>query len=335
MKNKQKKFMKKKIPVFALSAMLLALCGSATAQRPKKVPRIGYLDAASLSASEGRIGAFQQGLRDLGYVEGKNIIIEWRYAEGKYDRLRELAAELVHLRVDVIVTAGASVTRAAREATSTIPIVMSQDPDPVGNGFVTSLARPEGNITGLSAMVADLSGKRLELLKEIIPKLSRLAVFETSTNAGNAQQLKETKVAAEAFRLKLQELDVLGLKDVENGFRAASKGRADAGLVLSSAVTTSYRKQFADFAVKNRLPVTYPRTDFVEGGGLMSYGVNVIDLDRRAATYVDKILKGVKPAELPVEQPTKFEFIINLKAAKQVGLTISPNVLAQADRVIR
>ena len=218
--------MKKKIPVFALSAMLLALCGSATAQRPKKVPRIGYLDAASLSASEGRIGAFQQGLRDLGYVEGKNIIIEWRYAEGKYDRLRELAAELVHLRVDVIVTAGASVTRAAREATSTIPIVMSQDPDPVGNGFVTSLARPEGNITGLSAMVADLSGKRLELLKEIIPKLSRLAVFETSTNAGNAQQLKETKVAAEAFRLKLQELDVLGLKDVENGFRAAVEGIA-------------------------------------------------------------------------------------------------------------
>jgi len=321
--------------IFAI-AYAFAFGGAvARTEQPAKIPRIGYIESASLSANTGRIEAFRKGLRDLGYVEGKNIVIERRYAEGKADRVHEFAAELVHLKIDVIVTAGASITRAAREATSTIPIVMSQDPDPVGDGFVASLARPGGNITGLSAMVADLSGKRLELLKEIVPKLSRLAVFETSTNAGNAQQLRETKVAAEAFRLKFQELDVLGLKDIENAFRAASKGRADAGLVLSSAVTSSYRKQLADFAVKNRLPVTYPRTDFVEDGGLMSYGVNVIDLDRRAAAYVDKILKGAKPADLPVEQPKKFEFVINLKAAKQISLTIPPNVLARADKVIK
>ena len=299
------------------------------------MPVIGWLSARSPAEAASVLQAFRQGLRELGYVEGKNIVIEYRYAEEKLDRLPALAAELVRFKVEVIVTGGSTSTRAAKEVTTTIPIVMAQVNDPVGNGFVASLARPGGNITGLSAMVADLSGKRLELLKEIVPKLSRLAVFETSTNTGNAQQLRETKVAAEAFRLTLQELDVLGLKDVENAFRAASKGRADAGLVLSSAVTSSYRKQLADFAVKNRLPVTYPRTDFVEDGGLMSYGVNVIDLDRRAATYVDKILKGAKPADLPVEQPKKFEFVINLKAAKKIGLTIPQSVLYRADKVIK
>ena len=269
-------------------------------------------------------------------MEGKNIVIEWRYAEGKLDRLPALAAELVRLKVDVIVTAGPAATRAAKEATSTIPIVMAQDTDPVGNGFVASLARPGGNITGLSTLAPELSGKRLELLKEIVPKLSRVAVFGTSTSPGNAQVLKEMELAAGAFGVKLQYLDVLDPKDIETAFRAASKGRADAVLMLvraPSSLLTEHR--LSELAVKSRLPVIYSRPEFVEAGGLMSYGVNITDLDRRAATYVDKILKGAKPADLPVEQPTKFEFIINLKAAKQIGLTIPPNVLARADKVIK
>ena len=286
-------------------------------------------------ADPARIEAFRQGLRELGYVEGKNILIEYRYAEGKPDRARALAAELVRLKVDVIVTAGSGATRAAKEATATIPIVMAQDPDPVGNGFVASLARPGGNITGLSNLGPELSGKRLELLKEVIPRLTRVAVFGTSTFPGNAQILRETELAAGALRVQLQYLDVLDPKDIETAFRAASKGRAEAVLVLAGAVFTSQRTQLADLAVKSRLPAIYYATEFVEDGGLMTYGANRADLDRRAATYVDKILKGAKPADLPVEQPTKFEFIINLKAAKQIGLTIPPNVLARADRVIR
>jgi len=274
-------------------------------------------------------------LRQLGYAEGKDIVIEYRFAEGKLDRLSELAAELVRLKVEVLVTAGPAPTRAAKEASATIPIVMVQDPDPVGNGFVGSLARPGGNITGLSSLTADLSGKRLELLKEILPKLSRVAVFETSTNTGNAQQLKETELAAGAFGVKLQHLDVLGPKDIETAFRAATKERADAVLVLNSAVVSSHRKQIASLAVKSRLPVTYPRSEYVEDGGLMSYGVSFTDLNRRAATYVDKILKGAKPADLPVQQATKFEFVVNLKAAKQIGLTIPSNVLERANKVIR
>ena len=228
--------MKIKITVLALCAMLFALCSSAEAQQPTKVPRIGYLTAASPSANSARIEAFRQGLRELGYVEGKNIVIEWRSAEGKLDRLPALAAELVRLKVDVIVTAGPSATRAAKEATSTIPIVMAQDTDPVGNGFVASLARPGGNITGLSTLAPELSGKRLELLKEIVPKLSRVAVLGTSTIPGNAQVLKETELAAGAFGVQLQYLDVLDPKDIETAFRAASKGRADAVLVLARPV---------------------------------------------------------------------------------------------------
>ena len=212
---------------------------------------------------------------------------------------------------------------------------MAFDNDPVGNGFVASLARPGGNITGLSTLAPEISGKQLELLKEIVPKLSRVAVLGTSTNPGNAQALKEMELAAGAFGVQLQYLDVLGPKDIETAFRAASKGRADAVLVLASPVLNSHRTQIADLAVKNRLPAIYRRAEFVEDGGLMSYGVSFTDLSRRAATYVDKILKGAKPADLPVEQPTKFEFIINLKAAKQIGLTIPPNVLARADRVIK
>ena len=279
--------------------------------------------------------AFRQGLRELGYVEGKNIVIEWRFAEGKRERLAELAAELVRLKVDIIVTGGPTATRPAKEATVTIPIVMAQDTDPVGNGFVASLARPGGNITGLSTLAPEISGKQLELLKEIISRLSRVAVIGTSTNPGNAQGLREVELAAGAFGVKLQYLDVLSPKDIETAFRAASKGRADAVLVLNSPVLNSHRTQVADLAVKNRLPAVYAQPEFMDAGGLMYYGASYTDLFRRAATYVDKILKGAKPADLPVEQPTKFEFIINLKAAKQIGLTIPPNVLVRADKVIK
>jgi putative ABC transport system substrate-binding protein len=283
-----------------------------------------------------RIEAFRQGLRDLGYVEGKNIIIEWRYAEAKPERLPALAAELVRLKVDVIVTGGEAATRPAKEATSTIPIVMAQDADPVGTGFVVSLAQPGGNITGLSRLAPELNGKRLELLKEIIPKLSRVAVFETSTDPGYAQTFKEIELASVALGLRIQHIDVLGAKDIEPAFRAASKGRAEAMLMLISGPVASFRREeIPQLAIKNRLPTMFTRSEYVEAGGLMNYGVSVNDLDRRAAVYVDKILKGRKPADLPVEQPTKFEFVINLKTAKQIGLTIPPNVLARADKVIR
>ena len=315
--------------------ILLAVAVIAEAQQPTKIPRIGYLAAASLSANAARTEAFRQGLRELGYVEGKNIFIEWRYGEGKGDRMPAFAAELVRLKVDVIVTGGTGSTLAAKESTSTIPIVMAQDNDPVGSGVVTSLAQPGGNITGLSTLAPEISGKQLELLKEIVPRLIHTAVIGTSTNPGNTQRLKEIELAAGAFNIQLKYLDVLGSKDIETAFQAASKGHADALLVLGGAVLNSHRTQVIQLAVKSRLPVIYGRRDFVEDGGLVSYGVSFTDLDRRAATYVDKILKGRKPADLPVEQPTKFEFIVNLKAAKQIGLTIPPNVLVRADRVIK
>jgi len=327
--------MRKKVIGLALCAVLFALSLPAEPQQPKKVPRIGFLATVSPSTISDRVEAFRQGLRELGYVEGKNIVIEWRYAEGKADRLPGLAAELVRLKVEVIITAGAPATRRAKEATVTIPIVMTNDGDPVGTGFVASLARPGGNITGLSTLAPELSGKQLELLKEIVPKLSRVAVLGTSTRPGNAQSLREIELAARAFGVKLQYLDVLDPKDIETAFRAASKERADAVLVLNSPVLISQRTQIADLAVKSRLPAMYYRREYVEDGGLMSYGVNLSHLARRAATYVDKILKGAKPADLQVEQPTKFELIINLQAAKQIGITIPPNVLARADKVIK
>ena len=315
--------------------MLLALPFPARAQQPKKVPLIGYLSGASLSAIAARMEVFRQGLRELSYVEGKNIVIELRAADGKLDRLPALAAELVRLKVAVIVTGGGTPTRAAKEATSTIPIVMTNDPDPVGDGFVASLARPGGNITGLSTFARELSGKRLEILREVVPKLSRVAVLGTSTQPGYAQVLREVELAAKAFKVQLQYLDVLESKDIETVFRAAAKGRADAVLTLASGILGTQRAQIVELAVKNRLPAIYPGSIYVEAGGLMFYGVNVLDLDRRAATYVDKILKGRMPADLPVEQPMRFEFIINLQAAKRIGLTIPPNVLVRANRVIR
>src|SRR2546427_5888338 len=282
-----------------------------------------------------RMEAFRNGLHELGYVEGKNIVIEYRYADGKLKRLPALAAELLRLKVDVIVTTGPTTTRPATEATSTIPIVMGFDSDPVGSGFVASLARPGGNVTGLSALSPEISGKQLELLKEIVPTLSRVAVLGNSAEPANALVLREVELAAGAFGVKLQYLDVLGPKDIETAFRAASKGRADAVLVLLSPVVISHRTQLVEIALRSRLPAIYFRPEFVEDGGLMSYATSFADLSRRAATYVDKILKGTKPADLPVEQPTKFELVINLKAAKQIGLTIPPKVLAQADKGIR
>jgi len=312
------------------------LCGAGAAAQPAgKVSRVGFLSSLSPSSISTRTEAFQQGLRELGYVEGKNIIIEWRYAEGKADRLRELAAELVRLKVDVIVTGGPAVNRTAKEATVTIPIILGFDNDPVGNGFVASLARPGGNITGLSTYYPEISGKQLELLKEIIPKLTRVAVFGNSIQPGNPQALRETELAAGALRVQLQYLDVRAPKDIETAFREASKGRAEAVLVLGNVVVTSQPKQFVELAVRNRLPAAYWSPEFVEDGGLMSYSANISDLFRRAATYVDKILKGRTPADLPVEQPMKFEFVVNLQAAKAIGLTIPPNVLVRAQKVIR
>ena len=326
--------MKKIIALFTVATFIVASVRLAQAQ-PTKIPRIGYLATVSLSAIPARIKAFRQGLRDLGYVEGKNISIEYRFAEGKPDHLPGLAAELVRLKVDIIVTAGPPATRAAKEATNTIPIVMTNEADPVGTGFIASLARPGGNITGLSTLAPELSGKRLEILKEVVPKASRVAVLGTSTAPGYAQVLKEIELAAGAFKVQLQYLDVLDPKDIETAFRAAKKKGADAILTLNSPILQSHRAQIAELAVKNRLPAIYYHSLYVEAGGLMSYGVNQTDLDRRAATFVDKILKGRKPADLPVEQPMKFEFIINLKAAKQIGLTIPPNVLVRANKVIQ
>ena len=308
----------------------------AEAQQSKKVRRIAWLTGSTLSSNTHRIEAFRQGLRDLGYVEGTNILIEWQGADGNPDRQRVLVAELLRLEVDVIVTSGGGPTRAAKEATATIPIVFAQDTDPIGNGFVASLARPGGNITGLSRLAPELTGKQIDLLKEVVPKLSRVAVFANLTSPSYSQVLKETKLAAGALAVKLQYQNVQGPKDFETAFREASKERANAVLwVVSGNIASPHRKTIAELAIRSRLPAIYEQATFVEAGGLMSYGVNFIDLDRRAATYVDKILKGAKPTDLPVEQPTKFEFVVNLKAAKQIGLTIPPNVLARADKVIR
>src|SRR5947208_3507525 len=323
--------MNKKIFICPLLTVFLITGSLAEAQQPKKVPRIGYLGATSASSESLRHEAFRQGLREVGYIEGQNITIEYRYAEGKLDRLPALAAELVALKVDVIVTGGPQATRPAKKATATIPIVMAFDSDPVGNGFVASLARPGGNVTGLSALSPEISGKQLELLKEIVPTLSRVAVLGNSAEPANALVLREVELAAGAFGVKLQHLDVLGPKDIETAFRAASKGRADAVLVLLSPVVISHRTQLVEIALRSRLPAIYFRPEFVEDGGLMSYATSFADLSRRAATYVDKILKGTKPADLPVEQPTKFELVINLKAAKQIGLTTPTGVLLRAD----
>jgi putative ABC transport system substrate-binding protein len=315
--------------------MLLLLGLSAEAQQPKKIPRIGFLATPSHSFISDRYDAFLHGLRELGYLEGKDIAIERRSADGKIERLPDLAGELVRLKIDIIVTGGPGSTRSAKEATAMIPIVMAQDFDPVGTGFVISLAQPGGNITGLSTLSPEISGKQLELLKEIVPRLSRVAILGNSTIPGNAQSLREVELAAEAFGMQLQYLDVLAANEIQTAFRAARKGRAEAVLILGSSVFLLERSQVVELVGKNRLPAIYSQREFLEAGGLMTYGPNFADLWRQAATYVDKILKGAKPADLPVERPKKFELLINLKTAKQIGVTIPPSLLARADRVIK
>jgi putative ABC transport system substrate-binding protein len=321
--------------ISVLCALLFAVYPAAEAQQQTKASRIGFLSSLSPSVNTDRIEAFRQGLRELGYAEGKNIFIEYRWADGKPERLPDLATELVRLKLDVIVTTGPTPTRAAKAATKTIPIVMPWDYDPVSNGFVASLARPGGNITGLSTLAPEITGKQLELLKEIIPKLSRVAVFGTSTVPGNAEALKVTEAAARTLKVRLQYMDILRAKDIEPAFQAATRVRADAILALSSRLFFSHRVQVADLALRARLPAIYGEQELVDAGGLVTYGVSITDLFRRAAAYVDKILKGATPAEIPVEQPKKFELVINLKAAKQIGLTIPQSVLYRADRVIK
>ena len=326
--------MNNKIVTLALGALLFALCLSAEAQQqPGKVPRIGFLRRAAPEPAD--FEAFRQGLRDLGYFEGKNIITEQRYAHGLADRLPGLAAELVGLKVDILVVDGTATAAAAKSATTTIPIVFTLAGDPVATGLVASLARPGGNLTGLSQIAPELSGKRLELLKEAASKVSRVAVLRNPDNPATGVQLKETEAAARAIGLQLRVFELREPKELDNAFSSMVGARADALVQLTDGMFFTQRVRIVELAAKGRLPAIYEAREFVEAGGLMSYGVSFIALYRRAATYVDKILKGAKPADVPVEQPTKFELVINLKTAKQIGLTIPPNVLARADRVIR
>ena len=321
--------------VLLVVGFLLASIHPAEAQQPKKVPRVGFLVPGSPSSYSDRIEAFQQGLREVGHLEGQNIIIEYRYTEGKSDRLPVLASELVRLKVDVIVTGTTPAIQAVKNTTSTIPIVMAEVADPVAVGLVASLGRPGGNITGLTTFSPDLDGKRLELVKEILPKVTRVAYIWDPANSGGRIRFKGVQGAAQALAITLQSLEARNPKELESAFEAAIRERP-AALMVPNPTVLAYGRQVADFAAQNRLPVFYDTREHAEkDGGLLSYGPNYADLLRRAATYVDRILKGAKPAELPVEQPTKFELVINLKTAKQIGLTIPQNVLARADRVIK
>ena len=325
---------RRQISCLAICAMLFPLCVCAEVQQQqKKVPRIGYQSASS--SGENNEEAFRQGLRELGYVEGQNIVIEWRFAQGKPEQVRRNAAELVRLKVDVIVTGGAADTRAAKEATSTIPIVMTNEGDPVGTRLVTSLSHPGANVTGLASLSNELRGKLLELLKEIFPRRSRVFALQGPGTETSAKSLKEAEVTARSLGLKLQSQIVKEPDDLDRALKSITKTRAEALMVAGGPFATAQRKRIVEFAAKRRLPAIYYRKEFVEDGGLMSYNARRDDLARRAATYVDKILKGVKPSDLPVEQPTKFEFVVNLKAAKRIGLTIPPNVLSRADKVFR
>jgi putative ABC transport system substrate-binding protein len=323
------------VPSILVAVGLLVVAVMAEAQQPKKVPRIGILPPGPISERMHLWEAFRQGLRELGYVEGKNITLVFPSAEVKPERLPDLAAELVSLKVDVIVAAGTVAVQAAREATKTIPVVTPIITDPVEAGFVASLARPGANITGLTLISVQLSGKRLELLREVVARISRVAVLSNPAALNSQLQMRETEVAARALGVQLQPLDVRNPDDFDRVFRAATKDRADALIALDDPFLFTHRTRIVKLATKSRLPAIYGFREFVETGGLMSYAANLSDMYRRAATYVDKILKGAKPADLPVEQPTKFEFIINLKAAKQIGLTIPPNVLVRADRVVK
>ena len=334
--SSQRSGVRKSVFVIALCAMLFALCFTAQAQQPANMPRIGYLAGVDPTTAEPLVQAFRQGLRDHGYIEGKNILVEYRYAEGRADRVQSLVSELVQLKVDVLVLLTLPSVRAAKEATKTIPIVMVLAVDPVETGLVDTLARPGGNITGIATLQRELSGKRLELLKEVVPAMSRVAVLRDANAPGSAMGVKEYETAGRALKLQLLSLEVRGPEpDLEGAFQAAAKGRANAFVTIRNPLLRRYTKRIAELAIKNRLPSLHEGSESVEAGGLMSYGVNDPDNYRRAAYYVDRILKGAKPADLPVEQPMKFELVINLKTAKQIGLTIPPNVLARANKVIR
>jgi putative tryptophan/tyrosine transport system substrate-binding protein len=320
----------------SVGAVLFALCLPANAQQPKKIAKIGYLLPSTPAAAAHLLEAFRQGLRELGYVEGKTLVLELRYGEARTERLPELARELVGLKVDVIVTATDVAIAVVKRETQTIPIVMANSTDPVGTGFVASLARPGGNVTGLSSISPELSGKRLELLREVVPGLSRVAFLWNPDIRGAVLDYNETEGAARMLGLRVQSVEVVRAEDLDRAFSAVTKERAQA-LIMPAANPVGFAKrgQIASFAQKNRLPSIYAQKEYVDAGGLMSYGPSTPDMHRRAATYVDKILKGRKPADLPVEQPMKFEFVINLKTAKQIGLMIPPNVLAKADKVIK
>jgi putative ABC transport system substrate-binding protein len=317
------------LTVFLLTAF------SAEAQQPARIHRIGILNPTSGSVFPARVEAFRQRLRELGYVERKNILIEYRYAEGKAERLPDLVAELVRLKVDIIVTTGPSATLAAKKASGTISIVFASAADPVGIGLVSSLARPGGNITGLSLMAPDLDGKRLELLKEAFPKVARVAFLWNPSGSRGNLPLTDMEAAAQALGLKLLSLEVRSLDDFEGAFTRAKREGAQAFITTTGALINTQQRRVLDFAAKNRLPAIYHYSEFVEAGGLMSYAPDNTDVWRRAADFVDKILKGAKPADIPVEQPTKFELVINLKTAKQIGVTIPSSVLARSDRVIK
>ena len=327
--------MNRKIFYLALCALLFALSLPVAARQTKKIPRIGYLSPVSVSRSAASLGAFRQGLRQSGYIEGKNIIVEYRWAEGKLDRLPALAAELVGLGVDVIVTAGTPPVLAAKQATNTIPIVAANADNLVELAVVASLARPGGNVTGSTRVDADFSAKRLELLKEALPNLSRVAVLSHGALGGDQEELKEIQAAARPLGIQIHSFTAQEPGQFSVVYAEMLKGRADALIFFTSAFTSFHRNQLVDLALKNRLPTMCGGANWTDVGCFMSYGPNVIELYRRAAVFVDKILKGTKPADIPVEQPTKFEFMVNLKTAKQIGVTIPPNVLARADRVIR
>jgi ABC-type uncharacterized transport system substrate-binding protein len=324
----------KKTLLWPLTLLLLVSATVVEAQQSGKIPRIGYLSAPSRSGQSARHESFRQSLRELGYVEGKNIVIEWRFADGQLERLPDLAAELIHLKVDIIVAGGLPAARAAKQATTTIPIVMTGG-DPVGTGIVASLAHPGGNVTGLSDSTVYVSTKRLELLKEVIPNLSRVAIVWNPANPTNPIQVKDTQAAGPVLGMTVYSVEVKDVGQFESAFAEMKRDRAGGLLVPGDPMFTSNRKRITDLAVKHRLPAMFTSQEYVEAEGLMAYGENSTDRFRRLATYVDKILKGTKPADLPVEQPTKFELVINLKTTKQIGLTILPNVLARADKVIR
>jgi putative tryptophan/tyrosine transport system substrate-binding protein len=318
-----------------LCAMLFALCFSAEAQQPGKVPRIGFLGNSTAALEANLIEPFRDGLRDLGYVEGKNIVIEWRWAEGKYERFPALIAELIATKVDLIVTAGTPATIALKQATTTLPLVMIAVGDPVGSGLVASLAHPGGNLTGLTSISPELDGKRLELLREVIPKILHVAVLWNPTSPLQVAAERETQAAAHAMKIKVLSLGVQAEEQLDNAFATILRERPGALLVLADRLFLHHRARIMGFATKHHLPGVHAYVELVEAGGLMSYGPSYAGMHRRAAYFVDRILKGTKPADLPVEAPAKFELVVNLKAAKQIGVTIPPSVLYRADRVIK